>query len=198
MRATTIVLCAAALFSGCVTEERDLGSAGRTELVPVDDSPPPLAAQEEKLKEAVEDASDDPRDQARVWYALADFYERTMRYPDAAQAYTQMQLNIQKLPDGTKYTAGHYHLGRVYALMKSYPQAVEHLRAVLQLEPKERQQAALYDHFREAHYLLGVVYYNSHQWDAAQEHLVAFKELGGEPERADTLLMNISYEKKGS
>lgn len=185
------------LDGGCVTEERDLGSEGRRQLRPVDDSPPPLVVQEERLKEAVEDASDEPAEQARVWFALADFYENSLRLPDAALAYERMNAAIQQLPNGARYTAGHYHLGRIYARMKQYPAAVEHLRQVLALEPKDRQVAGLYDHFRESHYLLGIVYYNTHQWETAQEHLTAFKDLGGEAERVDSLLMNISYEMKG-
>lgn len=191
-----VIAGALALSAGCVTEERKLPPTAASEaLVRVDDSPPPLVEQEQKLKDLIDDA-DGPQQKAQAWWRLGDFYEDGMRYREALGAYANMHRAILELPGGDRYTAGPYHQGVMLTRLKEFPAAVVMFQEVLKLQPKDVQQAALYDHFRESHYLLGWIYYQTKQWDPAQSHLTTFKEMGGAPERVDSLLMNISYEKK--
>ena len=59
-------------------------------------------------------------------------------------------------------------------------------------------EASLNRHFRESHLLLGAVYYDNAQWDPAEEHILAYLDLGGEEVRGERLLMDIRYARQNS
>ncbi|MBX3469430.1 MAG: tetratricopeptide repeat protein [Planctomycetes bacterium] len=149
---------------------------------------PQRQSREARLKEQTEERPDDPR----VWLDLGEYYEASREYSPAVAAYERFDalLEEETKRTGVRYTAGGYHLGRAYARARHFQGAVHHLNRVLALKP-EGEEAALNPHFREAHYLLGGVFYESRQWKPAREHFLAFRALGGEPERVEPWLERI-------
>ena len=57
-------------------------------------------------------------------------------------------------------------------------------------------EASLNQHFRESHLLLAAMYYDNAQWDPAEEHALAYLDLGGEELKGERLLMDIRYARK--
>jgi tetratricopeptide (TPR) repeat protein len=189
MRRARLFLTGAALVlgaAGCTTTERDLPNTGTREHTVPGDTTSQYEVKEEVFVEATEDNPEDPV----AWFNLGDFYERNWSFGAAAQAYERFHQTTEAIRPNY-FTAGHYHLGRIYARLKEWQLAVFHLGKVLDLKPDDDTQAVLNAHFREAHYLLGVVYYQHKQWEPAREHLIAYKAISGEDLRADQILAEI-------
>ncbi len=188
MRTATLLLMSAlaTCAAGCETYERDLPNTGTREHRIPGDTTSQYEVEEEAFVEATEDNPEDPV----AWFNLADFYERNWSFGAAAQAYERFHEATEAVRPGY-YTAGHYHLGRIYARLKEWQLAVFHLGKVLDLRPDDDTQAVLNSHFREAHYLLGVIYYTHNQLEPAREHLLAYKAISGEDMRADQILSEI-------
>lgn len=177
-----------ALLGGCVVvEERSVPATGDGWSDDADQS----LTTEEKLAEAIEDDEEN----AKLWFLLGDLCEGQGRYREAALAYARMKDLINEQHPEQIFTAGDYHLGRVFALMKNYPQAVAFLGAVLKTQPDDEGAASLNKHYRESHYLLAVIYYNTKQFDDALQHAQAFKRIGGEELRGDSLIMSVRHAK---
>ncbi|MCO5166899.1 MAG: hypothetical protein M9894_11095 [Planctomycetes bacterium] len=162
------------MAAGCETTERVVTGPRQRGVEP------PKESREARLKKQVEERPDDPR----VWLELGEYYERGREYASAVAAYERFDalLEEETARTGVRYTAGGFHLGRAYAMAREPRGAVHNLQRVLALKPPG-EEAALNPHFREAHYLLGGVYYEHRQWSAAREHFAAFEALGGDPER---------------
>lgn len=173
---------------GCTTEERVLPRGQR--LVQVDETDDDGEKVPDKEKKLLEEVDENPQS-TRAWWQLGEYYEETGQYPRALDAYTRMKALIDQGPSGRKFTAGDYHLGRLYTKGRDYLRAIEHLKAVVAMQPKDPSEASLNRHFREAHYLLGAIYYENKQWEPSKKHFVTFRELGGEPERVEPWLAKI-------
>ena len=187
-RTLSASLLLVALLGGCVVvEERSVPATGDGWTDTENETP----TTEDKLAEAIEDDETNPK----LWFLLGDLCESQSRYQEAALAYARMKDLIEEQHPERTFTAGDYHLGRVFALMKDYPRAVTYLSAVLEKQPEDEGQASLNKHYREAHYLLAVIYYNSKQFDDALEHAQAFKRIGGEDLRGDSLIMSVRHAK---
>ncbi|MEZ6188392.1 MAG: tetratricopeptide repeat protein [Planctomycetota bacterium] len=177
---------AGGVFAGCVVvEETRMPTTGDT----WNESEEEGLSDEEKLLEAVEDDEED----AKLWFLLGDLYENQARYEEAALAYERMKTLIEEQNPNQSFTAGNYHLGRVFALMKDNQRAVGFLGKVLETQPEDPGKASLNKHYRESHYLLAVIYHNTKQFEAALKHAQAFREIGGDGLRADALIMNIRH-----
>lgn len=181
-----LVLGLAAL-TGCETTERVVPGTPTT-LRHAND-PGERETREDVLIERTEEHPEDPQ----VWWQLGDYYETGQAWGGAIAAYSHMKVLIdQKAQRGEgRFTAGDYHLGRAYTLAKQYPNAVRHLGYVVEMQPEDISQASINSHFREAHYLLGGIYYEHKQWKQAREHFVTFRELGGELDRVEPWLARI-------
>ncbi|MCO5166898.1 MAG: tetratricopeptide repeat protein [Planctomycetes bacterium] len=187
----TTIRVAAALalglaLGGCQTTERVVPGS-RTTVRHAWESE--RETREDVLKRRTEERPDDPK----VWFDLADYYEEGQQFAAAIAAYERFHGLVKEVErrDGLKYTAGAYHLGRAYARAREFRGAVRFLREVLELQPSDAVAASLNPHFREAHYLLGGIYYENRQWRPAREHFVSFRELGGEPLRVEPWLAKI-------
>jgi hypothetical protein len=176
--------------TGCETTERRV-PGGQTNVSHVND-PGERETREDVLLEAAEERPDDPQ----VWWQLGDYYETGQAWEECIAAYGRMKALIdQKTQRGEgKFTAGEYHLGRAYTLAKQYPEAVKFLGNVVAMQPADVGEASINNHFREAHYLLGGIYYEHNQWKPAREHFVTFRELGGELDRVEPWLARIDQE----
>lgn len=184
-----VVALATIAVVGCTTEERVLPRGSRLVHVDDTDDEPKTPKDEQVLLEQVEENPDSPRG----WWQLGEYYENVSDYPKALNAYLQMQAKIETDPatKGRKFTAGDYHVGRVYTKVRDYLRAIHHLKAVLALQPQDPTEASLNRHFRESHYLLGGIYFENKQWEPAKKHFVSFRELGGEAERVEPWLAKI-------
>ncbi|RMG15781.1 MAG: hypothetical protein D6731_07615 [Planctomycetota bacterium] len=135
------------------------------------------------------------KDDARSWWRLGDFYERRRRWRDAIAAYERMQERIQaeEKKTGKTYVGGLYLLAKCHAVLRDWRPAVAYLQAILAKQPKTLQAAYATPTFREAHYLLGAIYFEHRMYEDARSHLIAYQELsGGDPEhRADPMLIKI-------
>ena len=179
-----------ALLCGCVVvEERRMPATGDAWSAAEEEK---SLSDEDKLLEAIDDDDENPK----LWFLLGDLYESQGRYQDAVLAFQRMKELINTQHPARKFTAGDYHLGRVFALMKDYQRAVAYLGNVLSSQPKDPGEASLNKHYRESHYLLAVIYYNTKQYDDALEHAKAFKETGGEELRGDSLIMSVRHAKE--
>ena len=186
--------------TGCVTQSvRELPSQGAMSQWEVDEDPPPLIERERQLIENTEEYPDRPG----VWWALGDFYENQKQYHPALEAYEKLHETLKavekeksaQLKQNVRYTAGPFHLGRINFKLKDYGLAARWLEQVLALKTGNEQQDSILDHFRESHYILGLIYYNNHHWDLADEHIRAFVRLGGEEQRVHHLQARIDQER---
>jgi tetratricopeptide (TPR) repeat protein len=183
-----VVALATVAVVGCETTERVLPSGQNVRHVNDSEDEPKTPATEQRLLTETEE-----NPSSRAWWELGEYYENAQRFPEALNAYTQMQALIETDPQtrGRKFTAGDYHLGRLYTKVRDYLRAIHHLKAVVALQPQDPTEASLNRHFREAHYLLGGIYFENKQWDPAKKHFVTFRELGGEAERVEPWLAKI-------
>ncbi len=179
---------AAPALAGCITEERIPGNPN-VRAVNLNEEAEYTDKTEEQLLEAAEEYPDD----ARVWWSLGDYYERKRRYVDALRAYEEMQAQVEKVSQktGVTYTSGLYLIGKTHARLKNYAEAVRYMEAILEKQPEDVVQAALHKDFKEAHYLLGAIYFIHHQYEIAEKHLLTYRELDPASARADTMLMKI-------
>lgn len=151
------------------------------------DEPPPT---EQDLLDAVEEEPESPS----RWWALGDYYESERRYTDALAAYQELQIRIERTTraDAKTYTGGLFLIGKMYARLGSYGEAVRYMQAVLEHQPESLVSAARYRNFREAHFVLGWIYLQHDQLDLAEQHLEAFRDLTPGSFRADGLLIKIA------
>lgn len=190
MRRSGISTMAAALATlalvGCETTERVVPGSKTTIRNSKEGE---RETREDVLRKRAEDTPEDPK----VWFDLGDYYEEGQQFSAAITCYEQMYglIKQEEARLGTRFTAGAYHLGRAHARVRNYREAVHFLREVLQLQPADETEASLNAHFREAHYLLGAVYYENRQWEPSREHFVSFRELGGAPLRVEPWLARI-------
>lgn len=187
VRHALIVGLLGALLAGCQTYRRPIYSTNE----PVVDEEPESSylKREEKL---VADTKDQP-DEPSVWFALGKFYEDSQRLRDALGAYQRLKVTTEAKYPGKDFTGPDFSLGKVYAQLGEYAPAVSHLREVLAHQPEALTEASLNRHFRESHLLLAAIYYDNAQWDPAEEHALAYLDLGGEEVRGERLLMDIRY-----
>ncbi|MCW8140992.1 MAG: tetratricopeptide repeat protein, partial [Planctomycetota bacterium] len=182
-----VALAVGVALCGCQTTERVVPGSKTTMRHAWESE---RESREDVPKRRTEERPDDPK----VWFDLADYYETGQQFEAAVAAYERFHALVKDAErrDGIRYTAGPYHLGRAYARARAYREAVVCLREVLKLQPKDDAIAgSLNPHFREAHYLLGGIYYENRQWKPAREHFVSFRELGGEPLRVEPWLAKI-------
>lgn len=183
------IAAAAALLSlvGCETQERVVPGSSTTLRHAWEDGE--RETREDVLRQRTEDEPENPK----VWFDLGSYYEDVQQFAPAITCYEQLYglLQQEQSAKGVYYTAGAYHLGRAHARARNYREAVLYLREVLQHQPKDTMEASLNSHFREAHYLLGAVFYENRQWKPSREHFVSFRELGGEPLRVEPWLARI-------
>src|SRR5690606_30025974 len=149
-------------LAGCITEERIPGKPEHRVYSEYEEED-----YQDKTEEALVERVEDEPDSSRAWWALGDYYERKKRYPDALRAYEEMQLRIQQeeQKSGKRYTGGLYLIGKMHYFLRDYPSAVRYMEAVLQLQPADVAQAALRKDFKEAHLLLGQIYYLHGQYE---------------------------------
>lgn len=176
-----------ALAAGCQTYRRPIYSTN--EPVIDDEQESEYNKREEQLVEATKEQPEEPS----VWFALGKFYEDSQRLREAVGAYEHLKTTTEAKYPGKTFTGPDYSLGKVYAQLGEYAAAVQHLRSVLASQPEELTQASLNRHFRESHLLLAAIYYDNAQWDPAEEHALAYLDLGGEEVRGERLLMDIRY-----
>lgn len=193
IRTTLLVGALGASVAGCQTYVREIKTPN-AELLLEKEQTSAYLEREEELVEATEERPDDPA----AWFALGRFYEDGQRLREAVGAYQKLkETTLAKYP-GKDFTGPDYSLGKLYARLGEYAAAVGHLRQVLALQPEELMEASLNRHFRESHLLLGAVYYDNAQWDPAEEHILAYLDLGGEEVRGERLLMDIRYARQNS
>lgn len=186
-------LLVGATAAGCQTYEREVpGGSRKDTLVPVDTGPSRHEQREQALIELTEEHPDSPK----AWYMLGEFYEKSRKLTQALSAFLRMQALIEDIErqTGRVFTGGHWELARVYYQLKEYAPAVEHLKAILSVQPGDPEKAALQPNYREAHRLLGTIYFEHRQWDLAQAHLGAYKDLGGNPMNVEAMLIRIENE----
>ncbi len=189
MRKLGVALTAAALVvAGCETQERVVPGSSTTLRNAWDDGDK-RETREDVLRQRTEDEPESPK----AWFDLGSYYEDAGQFAPAISCYEQLYglMKQEHSRSGTYYTGGAYHLGRAHARARNYREAVQYLREVLEHQPKDVTEASLNSHFREAHYLLGAVFYDNRQWKPAREHFVTFRELGGEPLRVEPWLSRI-------
>lgn len=191
--AESIVTCAAGLAAallaqGCQTSERVVSAGPDKQTVRFSEAEP-RESREERLVRATEERPDD----AKAWLALGDHHEKLGRYEAAVAAYVRVQqlLVEAEAKNRTRYTGGHFRLGRTYAKARLYNEAIQHLRKVLELQPKSPSQASLNADFRESHYLIAAIYYDNRQLEPARDHFETFIQLGGDRARATPWIMKI-------
>jgi tetratricopeptide (TPR) repeat protein len=128
----------------------------------------------------------DPQD-AQAWFSLGEYYESALDMPKAAQAYERGN----SLMTPGRYTGGHYLLARVYLRMQDWQASIAHLNEIFKLEPKDPKAACLNQHFREAHYLRGAIFYLNQQYGPAKHEFLRFIEIGGDENRVEDWLEQI-------
>lgn len=182
-----LALAAAVALVGCETQERVVPGSSTTVRHAWDEGE--RETREDVLRQRTEDEPEDPK----AWFALGSYYEDGQQFSSAIICYEQFYglLKQEQARTGVFFTAGAYHLGRAHARARNYREAVHYLREVLAQQPKDTMEASLNSHFREAHYLLGAVYYENRQWKPARDHFISFRELGGEPVRVEPWLARI-------
>lgn len=196
MRWVPIAAVAATLatVAGCETQERVVPGSSTTVRHRFDDTE--RESREDVLLERAEDDPENPK----VWFDLGSYYEDGQQFVAAIQSYEQLYglSEREAAKQGVYFTAGAYHLGRAHARARNYREAVRYLNEVVEHQPRDPKtgnvdvvQASLNSHFREAHYLLGAIFYDNRQWKPAREHFVTFRELGGEPVRVEPWLARI-------
>lgn len=170
-----LVAAAAVAASGCQTYERRIPGTSRIEYVQAE--PGAERKTEQQLLEATEKDPESPR----VWFALGDYYELHWDYERAAIAFEKMNALVEKAEQKhqTRYTGGHYNLGRIYGLIGRYDLAISHLEQVVALEPKDVRVASLNSHFVESHYLLGAIYHKHKMWKEARKHFERCIDVSG-------------------
>lgn len=129
----------------------------------------------------------DPQD-AQAWFHLGEYYEASADMPRAAQAY---ERGNALLGEPCRYTGGHYLLARVYLRMQDWQASIAHLNEVFKLEPRDPKSATLNQHFREAHYLRGAIYYLNQNYRQAKHEFLRFVETGGDENRVEDWLEQI-------
>lgn len=177
MKRSTALVLAAVLLSGCETYVvRDKG--GTQQIITPEQDPSSEKRSDSQLRELCEKEPENPKN----WALLGEYWERRMDYVKAAEAYEQMNALIEKVEvrNQTRYTGGHYFLGKIYALMPRYDLAIFHLNKVLEIQPKDVKLAVMNDHFAESNFLLGAIYHMHHQWRDAKKHFEAFVVLAGD------------------
>ena len=201
MKASVLGAVLAVAFVGCQTYERTLPDGPRA-VRQLDDDENSYALREEELVEATEDEPDEPR----TWFMLAKFMERSGRFVEALDALFAYQASLERLEARTleehgreiHYTSGHHQIGRIFARMKRYGDAVVHFQRVLELKPKtpsgevDVPQASLNSDFLESHYLLAAIYFEHGQYETAREQLLECRVLTGHDDlRIERLLMDV-------
>lgn len=184
------IVCLLLVLAGCQTYRRPVYTTNEPTLV--EDDQNPYAERETKLVDATEEHPDDPG----VWFKLGKFYENSSRLQDAIGAYQHLKLATEAKYPNKVYTGPDYSLGKVYARLGAYPEAVKHLGFVLKQQPEDPMKASLNRHFREAHLLLAAIYYDNAQWDPAEEHALAYLDLGGDEVQGERILMDIRYSRE--
>lgn len=184
-----LALVAAVAVAGCETHERVVPGSSTKVRYGWEEDDEPRETREDVLRRRTEEEPESPK----AWFDLGSFYEDAQQFGSAITCYEQFYalLKQEQARSGVYFTAGAYHLGRAHARARNYPQAVHYLREVLSVQPKDPIAASLNSHFREAHYLLGAVYYENRQWKPARDHFISFRELGGEPVRVEPWLARI-------
>jgi tetratricopeptide (TPR) repeat protein len=181
------------LTAGCETQERIVPGSSTTVRHAYDEQE--RETREDVLRQRTKDEPEDPK----AWFDLGTYYEDVQQFGPAIACYEQLYglMKQEQSQTGTYYTAGAYHLGRAHARARNYREAVQYLRELLDQQPKDPVEASLNSHFREAHYLLGAVYYENRQWKPSRQHFVSFRELGGEPLRVEPWLARIDEVEHG-
>jgi tetratricopeptide (TPR) repeat protein len=174
--------CATVFFSGCQTEKIQTVKL-RGAFDPIDEGDAPRVTREKTLLARVEK---DPKD-VQGWFELGDYYERGEQLVEARNAYAR---GTDLLEPG-RYTGGHYLLAKVSVRLQDWGYALANLQVIFSLEPKDPKSACLNPHFREAHYLRGVIFFVHKQYGEAKKEFVRFLEIGGEEWRVEESLGEI-------
>ena len=178
----------------------------------------------EKLIKRIEENPD----QAKNYFLLGHWYETNNQLVLAIQAY---QAGMARFPKTQKlryvagetsvvreaelnYTGGNYRVGRCFAKLDRYAEAVYYLQKVVQLWPrmpdkipagttreqvelaleKDQKLARQNPHFRNSHYMLGACYKELRDFKLAEYHLKRFVDLGGDESRVLHHLAEIELE----
>lgn len=202
MRAALLLATGPLLLSGCITEEIIPPAVVRKD---VDGKPTwvrtrrikgvnedPQKRSEPELRAAVAERPKDPR----AWYRLGEFYERERRFREALTAYQALEPLIGKeaKKQGRSYVGGLYLIGKMHAVLGEWPESIEALRKVLREKPSEIGLALQTPTFREAHYLLGAIYFRFQEWNLAEDHLRSCEALGGVDHRVRAMMSRCEAE----
>lgn len=179
------------LSTACTTaEEKDTKVKGRKIMWDYETDTP--VSEREIMKKIQEDPKN-----PQPYFMLGMHYESMNRFLQARDAYLRGTLNFQNAKgyrEDVSYTGGHYCLGRVYTKLKAYPQAIAHLHRVVAKEPSKKGVAIQNSHYRESHYLLGVCYESTLDYQKSRYHYNRFRKLGGEEWRVIPRLARLDSE----
>lgn len=143
----------------------------------------------DEIKKRLEEEPDNPQ----PYFLMAMHLESVNQLTKAINYYLGgiERFKNLKLPDDAQYTGGHYRVGRCYARLRGYNQAIVHLGMVKAIEPKDLPSAMANRHFRETRFLLGACYNEVMNYTEARKHFIRFIELGGEEWRAADFIFRI-------
>lgn len=130
---------------------------------------------EEVLAERLEQEPDNPK-----WYfELGLEHERRQEFGRAEELYREGA----KLLDTTRFTGPNFFIARTLVKRGKQDEAIPLLQRVLQVTTPSEEDRIRNPHYREAHYLLGVLYHQRERPALAEGHLRQFVRLGGEKQR---------------
>ncbi|MEZ0229856.1 MAG: tetratricopeptide repeat protein [Planctomycetota bacterium] len=175
-------VCATVFLSGCQTERVQTVKL-RGPFDPIDETDAPKVTREKTFIDRVEK---DPKD-VQGWFELGDYYERGEQLVQAREAYARGTALLEP----NRYTGGHYLLAKVSVRLQDWQHALGNLQVIFSLEPKDPKSACLNPHFREAHYLQGVIFFIHKQYRSAKKEFLRYLDLGGEEWRVEDSLGEI-------
>lgn len=149
----------------------------------------------DEIKAKIDEDPENPQ----PYFLLGEHYESTGQLLLALQNYIEGTTRFKNSPGydpKRKYTGGHFRIGKVYARLSKYNEAIIHLRKVVAMEPKAMKDAVVNYQFREGHYLLGACYKETLDYGKSKYHFERFLKLGGEEWRALPFLAELKKDDK--
>ncbi len=175
--------CGAALLLG-VAALAPFGCTAKTvrpverRIVQQRSDPDAGAEREDVAKEYEQRLRNDPNN-PKWYFELGAVYEMRRDYERAEALYRQGAKYI----DAGHYTGPDMAIARVLIKQGKLDDAVHHLQRVVAVPPRSQQQLVANPDYRDAYYLLGAIYFNRGDVDAAREAFRSFLRLGGDKER---------------